>query len=55
VGEFQYFADPRPLTADMGLAPQPNPLLSSGPNPDGSGQEGGSLIDAAVDKLTGDG
>jgi Mn-containing catalase len=43
-GEFQYFAQPRPLTADRGEGPQPNPLLhgtakqptppiSSGPNP----------------------
>ena len=44
MGEFQYLADPQPLTTDMGVAPQPNPLLhgtakqpmppvSSGPNP----------------------
>jgi Mn-containing catalase len=43
-GEFQYFAQPHPLTTDRGEAPQPNPLLhgsakqptppvSSGPNP----------------------
>jgi Mn-containing catalase len=43
-GDFQYLADPQPLTNDMGIAPQPNPLLhgtavmplppiSSGPNP----------------------
>jgi Mn-containing catalase len=64
-GQFEYFADPRPLTADVGLAPQPNPLLhgtakqptpplSSGPNPlangrDGQGQH--SILDAAVDRL----
>ena len=69
LGEFEYFADPRPLTTDMGIAPQPNPLLhgtdkmptppiSSGPNPvgngrDSSGQGGQSIIDTAVDKLTG--
>ena len=43
-GDFQYLADPAPLTGDQGIAPQPNPLLhgtamaplppvSSGPNP----------------------
>jgi len=48
----------------MGLAPQPNPLLhgtdkqptppmSVGPNPRGNGHDGPSLLDTAVDKLTG--
>jgi Mn-containing catalase len=64
LGEFQYFADPRPLTPDMGLAPQPNPLLhgtdkqpappvSAGPNPRGNGHDRQSILDTAVDKLTG--
>jgi Mn-containing catalase len=64
LGEFEYFADPRPLTTDMGIAPQPNPLLhgtakqpmppvSSGPNPLGNGQDGKGILDTAVDKLTG--
>ena len=53
LGEFQYLADPRPLTTDTGIAPQPDPLLhgtaaqptppvSYGPNPredDQSGQQ----------------
>src|SRR5215218_2990564 len=67
LGEFQYLAEPRPLTADMGIAPQPNPLLhgtaklpvppvSSGPNPlgngrDGKGQQGHTILDTAVDRL----
>jgi Mn-containing catalase len=44
LGQFQYLADPAPLTTDRGIAPQPTPLLhgtnlmptppiSSGPNP----------------------
>ena len=51
LGEFQYFADPRPLTADQGMAPPPNPLLhgtdkqptppmSAGPNPRENGRSG---------------
>jgi Mn-containing catalase len=51
MGEFQYFTDPRPLTTDMGLAPQPNPLLhgtakqptppvAAGPNPRSNGRSG---------------
>jgi len=69
IGEFQYLAEPRPLTTDMGIAPQPNPLLhgtakqpvppvSSGPNPvgngrDGHGQERHTILDTAVDRLIG--
>lgn len=45
-GEFVYIADPKPLTGDQGIPPQPDPLLhgtaakptppvSSGPNPRG--------------------
>jgi Mn-containing catalase len=47
-GEFAYIADPRPLTDDNGIAPQPDPLLhgtakqptppvSAGPNPRANG------------------
>jgi Mn-containing catalase len=50
LGQFEYFADPRPLTGDAGVAPPPNPLLhgtdkqpapplSWGPNPRANGQE----------------
>ncbi len=69
MGEFQYLANPQPLTQDMGIAPQPNPLLhgtdkqptppiSSGPNPlgnghGGQGQERQTILDTAVGKLTG--
>jgi hypothetical protein len=69
MGEFQYLANPQPLTQDMGIAPQPNPLLhgtakqpmspvSSGPNPVGNGRDGHrqerhTILDTAVDKLTG--
>lgn len=49
--EFQYFAEPEPLTADNGVAPQPSPLLhgtnqqptpptSDGPNPLANGRNG---------------
>jgi hypothetical protein len=52
------------LTGDIGIAPQPNPLLhgtakmpvppvSSGPNPRGNGHDEQSILDTAVDKLTG--
>jgi hypothetical protein len=70
IGEFQYLAEPQPLTGDIGIAPQPNPLLhgtakmpmppvSSGPNPvaagrNGQGQEHHSILDTAVDRLIGD-
>jgi Mn-containing catalase len=49
--EFQYLANPKPLTSDAGVAPQPDPLVhgtlqqptpptSSGPNPLTNGHDG---------------
>jgi Mn-containing catalase len=49
--EFEYLANPKPLTGDAGVAPQPDPLLhgtlqqptpptSSGPNPLANGHDG---------------
>jgi Mn-containing catalase len=49
--EFQYLANPKPLTSDAGVAPQPDPLVhgtlqqptpptSSGPNPLANGHDG---------------
>jgi Mn-containing catalase len=62
LGEFEYFADPRPLSADAGMAPQPSPLLhgtamqptppiSSGPNPVSSNgkQQGRTILDTAAE------
>jgi len=70
LGEFQYFAQPQPLTNDRGLAPQPDPRLhgtatmptpptATGPNPvngngaSGNGAQSHTILDTAVEKLTG--
>lgn len=61
--EFKYFADPKPLTTDAGVAPQPDPLLhgtlqepvppaSSGPNPLENGHHGKQ--ESATRIITGD-
>jgi Mn-containing catalase len=71
IGEFAYIADMKPLSNDLGLTPPADPLLhgtakqpmppaSWGPNPradghDGTAQGGRSLLEEAVDKLTGNG
>jgi Mn-containing catalase len=67
-GQFQYIADPAPLTADSGTAPQPNPLLhgtlkqpvpptSAGPNPRANGRDGqgrkDTIVETIVEKLPG--
>jgi Mn-containing catalase len=67
LGEFQYLTDPEPLTADVGLAPPPNPLLhgtdkqptpplATGPNPRTNGAAGMSaarrpLTDPTIDTV----
>jgi Mn-containing catalase len=73
LGEFQYVADPRPLTRDDGTAPQPDPRLhgtakqpipptASGPNPRSDGEQKDrsasrhhTILDTAVDAITGNG
>ena len=58
-GEFTYIADPAPLTTDNGMAPPPNPLLhstakqpqppiSSGPNPRQNSNDGGQAVEDVV-------
>jgi Mn-containing catalase len=55
LGEFEYLADPQPLTADRGTAPPANPFLhgtdkqptqpvSWGPNPRANGREQAALV-----------
>ncbi len=62
LGQFQYLANPQPLTNDNGMAPQPDPRLhgtakqptppvASGPNPVAG--DGTDIIGTVVEKLTG--
>jgi Mn-containing catalase len=65
MGDFQYLANPQPLTDDLGMAPPPDPRLhgtdkmptpptATGPNPltDGDGK-GHPIVETVVKTLTG--
>jgi Mn-containing catalase len=67
LSEFQYLAEPQSLTADAGVAPQPDPLLhgtakqptsptSAGPNPVSQGtngkRQGRTILDTAAEPRT---
>jgi len=68
LGQFEYLAEPQPLTGDNGMAPpadprlhgtnkQPTPPIATGPNPlgNGHGGDGGpGLIEKAVQAVSGD-